>query len=268
VLIYGKLLLGIAAYLGLLRARRTLFCYPRGTPLFPGSRFEVLAPTGNQTADYLQFATRLGVPLRRSRIQINHTLKNQLELAVRPQINGPSYVVVAPWASDVRRGAPLQFFRGCIEVIVKEARLPVVITGMPRNRADAATLVKGFSSEFVSDLTGDTSPRQMLGLLGGARFLLANDSGNLHLARLVGTKALITFGPTAPEQRLLEGTWHGLVPLWRHLRCSPCHDSRHRYQCPDAYLDCLRGLTTVDVRNALLGACGILEASALPGLQK
>lgn len=126
---------------------------------------------------------------------------------------------------------------------------------MAENRAEATSLLSGFSSEFIKDLTGETSLQQMLELLGGARFLLANDSGNLHLARLMGASVLIAFGPTAPEHILVGGALEGLVPLRLGLYCSPCHDSPHRYRCPGPYLQCLRGLAASEARSALLAAC-------------
>lgn len=258
VVIYGKLGFAYLARLGLLRARRVLFCHPGSLAPRATRTFEVLPSTGNQTRDYLQFAANLDVPATPARVRLSESSKEQLEEMARPLVNSSSYAVVAPWTSDPRRAAPLQFFRECIEIILTEGRLPVVVTGLAQHRSAASGLVHGFSDQWIRDLVGTTDLRDLLGVLAGARFLLANDGGTLHLARLVGTPAIVAFGPTAPEQRLLDPL-QGLMSLQLGLSCSPCADTPLRYQCPGAYLECLKGLKVADARSALLAAC---QASA------
>jgi ADP-heptose:LPS heptosyltransferase len=139
-------------------------------------------------------------------------------------------------------------------MIVTEGRLPVVVTGLPQHRSRASGLLRGFPDTWVKDLVGMTTLDQMLGCLAGARFALANDGGSLHLAQLVGTPAVVAFGPTAPEQRLLNFSLD-LTPLRLGISCSPCMDTAHRYQCPSGYLQCLRGLVAAEAREVLLQAC-------------
>ncbi len=254
VLIYGKLTMAYLARLGLLRAGRILVCHPRGVAPDATRTLEVLTPTGNQTLDYLQFAERLGVPVTSARARLTGSLKSQLEDAARSLIRWSSYAVVAPWTRDPRREAPIEFFRDCIEVIVREGKLPVVVTGLPQDRAAGSSLLHGSSDQRVKDVIGTTTLQQMLGILAGARFVLTNDGGTLHLARLVGTSTIAAFGPTAPEQRLDDSS-EGLVPLRLSLPCSPCADTPLRYKCPGAYLQCLRGMKAAETRGTLLAAC-------------
>jgi len=254
VLIYGKLMLAYGARLGLFRAGRVLFCHPRGFAPPAARTFEVLTPTGNQTRDYLQFADRLGVPAVQARVRLTEGLKERLEREAQPLLNWSSYVVVAPWTSDPRRDAPPRFFRECIDIIITEGHLPVVVTGLPQHRSAVSGLLSGLSDRWIKDLVGTTTLQDMLGILGGARFLLTNDGGTLHLSRLVGTQAIVTFGPTAPEQRLLDPLQE-LTPLRLGLDCSPCADTALRYQCPRSYLQCLRELEVSQARSALLAGC-------------
>jgi len=254
VLIYGKLMFAYGARIGLLQAGRVLFCHPRGLGPHAKGTFEALPATGNQTRDYLQFAEKLGVPAAPVPVRLTERSKERLSWAARQLVGWPSYGVVAPWTSDPRREVPLRFFRECIEIIVTEGRLPVVVTGLPQNRPAASELLRGISDRWVKDLVGTTTPQDMLGILAGGSFLFTNDGGAMHLARLVGTPAIVAFGPTAPEQRLLDSS-QGLVPLRLGLVCSPCADTPLSYQCPGAYLGCLRGLQASDARSALLAAC-------------
>ncbi|MBI3300952.1 MAG: hypothetical protein HYZ72_02585 [Deltaproteobacteria bacterium] len=262
VAIYGKQILAYGARLGLLRAGRVLFCSSKGTALRATPGLEVLTPTSNQSRDYLQFAEKLDVPVTPARVHLSDELKARLQQNIRSRLDWPAYAVLAPWTNDPRRDAPPQFFRECIEIIVTEGRFPVVITGLPRHRSAVSGMLRGFSDRWVSDLVGLTTCQDLLGILAGAQFLLTNDGGPLHLAQLVGTPAIVAFGPTAPEQRLLDPPQR-LMPLRLGLSCSPCADTPLRYQCPGAYLQCLRELKASEARSVLLAACQALADRVL-----
>jgi ADP-heptose:LPS heptosyltransferase len=254
VAIYGKLAIAYGARLGLLRAGRVLFCHPRGMGPRTTSSFENLPTTGNQMRDYLQFATRLGLSGGGARVTFTKGLNAELAREAHSLIPWPSYVTVAPWTSDPRKDAPLRFFRDCIDIIVHEGGLPVVIIGVAGHHKTTEALLRGLPDTQTISLVGSTTVRQMLGLLAGTRFLLTNDGGSLHMARLIGTTAIAVFGPTAPEQRLLDPS-KGLMPLRLGLPCSPCLDTPHRYDCPGPYLQCLRELEAPAARESLLAAC-------------
>jgi ADP-heptose:LPS heptosyltransferase len=255
VLIYGKQILALAAYSGLLVAGRKLFCAPGKSARLAGPSFETLTSTGNRTLDYMQFAERLGVVTRPPSVAFSPELRGEILQTFRPSFGFSSYSVVAPWSSDPRRDAPLRFFRECIEMITGEGQLPVVVTGSPRHRPDAERLVKGLDHTLVKNLVGATSLGEMLGLLAGARFLLTNDSGNLHLARLVKTLSLVAFGPTISAQLFVDENRNGIVPLGLGLSCSPCAFTPKYFKCRDSYLRCLQGLTGSHVKDQLQKAC-------------
>lgn len=255
VLIYGKRVLAVAAYLGLLPTGRALFCDPMRFALPATGSFAALAPTGNRTRDYLQFAEKLGLPSRPDGIGFSRGAVERMRKDARPHVDFPSYAVVAPWASATQRTPPLRFVRECIEIIVREGQLPVVVAGTPENRTAAAELLRRLGNGTVQNLVGATSVAEMLGLLAGARFLLAGDSGSLHLARLMGTPSLIVFGPTVPETLFPEESQGPMVPIRVSLPCSPCEFSSHRYRCPGSFLQCMNDLDAVAARSLLLDAC-------------
>jgi heptosyltransferase-2 len=132
--------------------------------------------------------------------------------------------------------------------------MPVVVTGATAEGAAERELMEGVGGARARSLVGETSLPEALGVLAGARFVLTNDGGTLHLARLVGAPCVATFGPTAAEERLLDPR-DGLVSLRVPLPCAPCADTGHRYRCPGAYLACLRELRAADARGILLAAC-------------
>ena len=255
ILIYGKQIFAFAAYLGLLSAERKLFCAQGESTRLASRSFETLISTGNRTVDHMQFAERLGVIPRQISVGFTPELRKEIQQTFRPPFGFSSYAVVAPWAGDPRRTAPLRFFRECIEIIITEGQFPVVVTGYPQHRPDAERLMKGLDQTSVKNLVGATSLSEMLGLLAGARFLLANDSGNLHLAKLVKITSLISFGPTVPEQLFMDENGDGIVPIQLGLPCSPCEFTPKRYKCPDSYLRCLKGLKGSHVKGLLQKAC-------------
>lgn len=143
LLIYGKAVLGVAARLGLLRARRVLYGGLRGFAPPSGRAFEALPPSGNQSRDYLRFAERLGVPAEPGRARLSAGMRATLARAAAPRVGLPEYAVVAPWTTDPRRQAPLAFFRDAIKIIGLEGRMPVVVTGVPGDRAAERELMEG-----------------------------------------------------------------------------------------------------------------------------
>jgi ADP-heptose:LPS heptosyltransferase len=255
ILIYGKQMLASAAYLGLMSAGRKIFCAPGGSARLTSQSFETLISTGNRTLDNVQFAERLGVISRPTSVGFTPELMKEIRQTFRIHVSFSSYAVVAPWAGDPRRTAPLRFFRQCIEMITAEGQLPVVVTGGPEKRGEAEELMKGLDQTSVKNLVGATSLGEMLGLIADARFLLANDSGNLHLAKLVATPSLIFCGPTVPEQLFTDDNRDGILPIQLGLSCSPCEFSPKRYKCPDSYLRCLKGLNRSHVKGLLQKAC-------------
>lgn len=262
VVIYGKQMFAYGARFGLLQADRVLFCHPRGMARRTTSGLEILAPTGNQSRDYLQFAERLQITVTQPRVRLSGNARERLRREAQPLINWPSYAVIAPWTRDPRRDAPARFFRECIELTITEGHLPVVITGFAQHRVAALNLLRGLPDKWVSNLVGMTTLENLLGLFAGAQFLLTNDGGSLHLAQLVGTSTIAAFGPTAPEQRLYNPS-DGLVTLRLGLACSPCVDTALRYRCPGAYLQCLRDLDPAQARQVLLAACRSASEQAL-----
>lgn len=254
IIIYGKLMMAYAARLGLVRAARVLYCHPQRRAPVAAPRVEVLPPTGNQVQDYLQFADRLGLPFTVPRIMLSDEVRGRLTDASRPQIPWPSYALVAPWSSDPSRDAPITFFRECIEIIIQAGSLPVVLTGPASHRSTAGELLNGLPRAQILNLVGATSLRQFLEITAGARFVLANDSGNLHMAHLVGTTAIGIFGPTAPEQRFYDLSG-GLMIIRDSLPCSPCAHTLWHLKCLGTYRQCFVELKASAFRELLLTAC-------------
>jgi heptosyltransferase-2 len=102
----------------------------------------------------------------------------------------------------------------------------VWVVGGPGEKAQAAEIADGLP--HVRDLTG-ADLRNAILALAAADVALSNDSGLLHVAAALGTKAIGIFGPTSPWH------WAPLNPLAEvietttEVSCRPCHKPVCRY---------------------------------------
>jgi lipopolysaccharide heptosyltransferase II len=75
----------------------------------------------------------------------------------------------------------------------------------------------------VIDLTGRTSLAEAAALMKGARLVISNDSGLMHVAAAVDVPLIAIFGPTPPEE--LKPLTCASVTVWKGegLACAPCY---------------------------------------------
>lgn len=102
-----------------------------------------------------------------------------------------------------------------------QAGRPVVLLGGGNDAAIAAAITT--AQPGVIDLSGKTTLAEAAALLRGARLVIANDSGLMHLAAAVNAPLIAIFGPTPPEE--LKPLTAGSVTVWKgaDLACAPCY---------------------------------------------
>ena len=107
------------------------------------------------------------------------------------------------------------------------------------------------------DLCGKSTLAELVAVIAGARIVVANDSGPLHIADALDIPLVGVFGPTRPEIvgpfRRTDGV------IWAPLPCLGCGIKRLPW-CPLAHR-CMEGLGAEDV-TALAGRQ--LEKAAPP----
>ncbi|MBI1884389.1 MAG: glycosyltransferase family 9 protein [Chlamydiae bacterium] len=128
-----------------------------------------------------------------------------------------SYAVLAPGAASSLKRWPIEKFKQLAEKLKSENSLPVIIVGASSDQKEFENFFP--SSEWLN-LTGEFSLMELGELLKGARLLITNDSGPMHLGAAWGTPTLALFGPTDLERYGPYGSMHRVVRL--DLRCSPC----------------------------------------------
>jgi heptosyltransferase II len=114
----------------------------------------------------------------------------------------------------------------------------VQLFGGPGDRPAADALVTALGDGVtVENLVGRTTLTQAAALLAGAKAVVTNDSGLMHLAAALGRPLVALFGPSDPA--LTPPLAHDAAVLALALDCQPCHARR----CPLVHHKCLEELS-------------------------
>lgn len=154
------------------------------------------------------------------------------------------YVVLAPGAEyGPAKQWPPEHYRALAQAL-DAAGWCVVVAGLAKDRALADGVLAGLARGV--NLCGETELPGLAALLAGARLLISNDSGAMHLGAALGLPQIALFGSTNPA-------WTG--PLNEHAEvhyraepCSPCYAR----ECPLGHLRCLRELPPAFVAERAL----------------
>ena len=102
-------------------------------------------------------------------------------------------VVISPFANERVRQWPARNYRELIEIIGREHGFPVMVVGTREQRAAANDLVRGLSSEQVSNACGKLRWAELVEAIDEAPYVVANNSGVAHLAAGRGRWTLCIF---------------------------------------------------------------------------
>jgi len=161
----------------------------------------------------------------------------------------PGAVVLHPGTS--RFGAfkqwPLPHFAELGRRLAARLGAPVVVTAGPGEGSQAAEVARAIEGARVAEPAG---LRALADLLGGARLVVACDTGPAHIAATLGVPTLTLFGPKDPRHAAPVGPRARAVR--KGVRCSPC---ALRY-CPDPVC-----MTTLGVDEVEREALRLLEGA-------
>jgi lipopolysaccharide heptosyltransferase I len=124
------------------------------------------------------------------------------------------------------------------------SRLPMktLVVGSRGDRILAEEVVKASKGKAES-IAGKTDLRGLIDVIRGARFMVSNDSGPMHIAASLGIPVFALFGPANPVRTGPYGKGHTII--WKHISCAPCY----RRTCRDPR--CLDMITVEEVAEII-----------------
>ncbi len=162
----------------------------------------------------------------------------------RHQLSGKDFVIIQPGARFSSKLWPAEKWASLIDILQKDLRLHVVVTGGQKEIKYLQTIMSGIKARVLS-LVGQTTVLELAVLLKKASLFIGTDSGPMHIAAAVGTPLIALFGPTDP---LVWGPWgKGHYVISRYLPCSPCKYTH----CNLGKESCMEQISIEDVLNAV-----------------
>lgn len=160
------------------------------------------------------------------------------------------YIAIHPGASAESRRWPAEHFAALARLLARLPDYPLVFTGDESERP----LVDSIRTRLtwpVPSLAGALSLGEMAAAIGGARLLIANNTGPVHIAAALGTPVVDLYALTNPQH----APWQvENRVLYHDVPCRFCY----RSTCPQGHHDCLRLLDPERVaaaaRELLAGA--------------
>ncbi len=174
----------------------------------------------------------------------------QAEALARQGLAAGSYLVLAPGAEyGPAKRWPTRHFAALA------ARLgrPVLLLGAGKEAALCEEIAAGAPGADVRKLAGQTSLAEALGLIAGARALVSNDSGLMHVAAGLGVPQVAVFGSSSPEHtpplnERAQVLWLKQDAAYQPpLDCAPCFER----DCPLGHTRCLNDIAPERVLSAL-----------------
>ena len=151
------------------------------------------------------------------------------------------YVVIVPGARWETKKWPAENFAALASLLQTKS----IIVGGPAERSLSAKIEEQTKGKALS-MAGETDIMDLIWLIRGAKCVVTNDSGPMHIAAACGIPVVAIFGPTNPARTGPYGTKHVVLQL--PLQCAPCY----RRKCND--LKCMKGISVEQVFKAVTEA--------------
>ena len=206
-----------------------------GNWLFNTHTIEAVPDFSLKLAQYLKFADALGLP--DDGVRFDCRLRPEEEQKVETLLAG----TICPFAAfflGSRWPSRFWFPQATAEVarvLQQEYGMGIVLVGGPSEVAFAQQVSEAMGTA-VTNLSGKTSLRDLIGVFSRARFALGPDSGPMHIAAAADIPVISLWGATSP---LRSAPWGSEAFVIRgQAACSPCYVRR----CPIGRA-CMRRIT-------------------------
>jgi len=108
------------------------------------------------------------------------------------------FIAIHPWTSDYVKQWPLENFQNLAIKIADELKIKVVIVGGIEEELRSKHYFESLGNNLIVNLTGKTNLVELAALLQKCKLLISGDSGPVHLASAVNSKAIVIFRNDLP----------------------------------------------------------------------
>ena len=224
-------------------------------PLFYTS--EVVLPRKEMHAvdRYLAMARHVGLaaPKATDHLPVSEAARSaarrRLEEAGLPK--GAPYAAICAYARWETKQWPAERFAEVADRLFECVGARSVLVG-GEAAIPAGRTISGRAKHPPIDLTNRTTLKQLVAVIAGARVLVSNDSGPMHIAATEGVPIVALFGPTSARQTGPYGPGHRV--LSGRAPCSPCYRRECLYAGGSLALCCLRNIRADEVAELVLEA--------------
>ena len=194
--------------------------YVSAAMIFKGAR---VATIDKGRYDKRQLTHGKHAPLKRTIDRYSDVLA-ALGYPIRPQAIGkPSPgegIGIAPFAAHKGKIYPIERMEQVVQMLSERGEHVVLFGGGKKEKEILGTWAKKYPN--VESVAGKHSMAEELELMRGLRVMLTMDSGNMHLASMVGTRVVSIWGATHPYAGFLGFGQHEKDCIQRDLECRPC----------------------------------------------
>ena len=111
-------------------------------------------------------------------------------------LEGEPWIMIHPAARYWFKAWPAERFAALGDTLVRKG-FQVVMVGSENERELADRVMQAAHEKFIS-LVGNTTIRELAGLMKHCRLFVGNDAGPMHMAAAMGCPVVALFGPTDP----------------------------------------------------------------------
>lgn len=182
---------------------------------------------------HLKVLEKFGLSTKKQ--NLHYSLDNQSILFAQKYFketfaNNEFVVGICPTGSWASKKCDAEKFAEIAELVIKKYNAKILILWGKGDEIDGEKLFSLLKEKAV--YAPQTSILEMSALISKCSFLIANDSGPMHIATALGTPVLSIHGPTAPELQGPFGEKHEWINL-PELECIVCNllECTKKHEC-------------------------------------
>ena len=122
------------------------------------------------------------------------------------------------------------------ELASQMAHEAIVLLG-DKDEAETGSAIEAVGPKHIKNLIGQTTLSEAVSIIAGAKLVVSNDSGLMHLAGFLGTPVVVIFGSTSPSWTRPLGKKVKIASI--EIECSPCFSR----ECRRSHYGCLKNIS-------------------------